>query len=117
MRRKRHWLLLPLLLLATAAQATSRHIAPKPSCKSTTTLRAEIANFLDQEMAAHLKAVGPLEPPPEQVYGAGATGEYTWGTFMRAVAAYAEMSKQQAMGGRDLARLVAEVGLLEQRLG
>ena len=67
-------------------------------------------------MAAHLKAIGQLAPPPERVYGAGATGEYTWGTFMRAVAVYAESSRQRTLAGRDLARLVAEVGLLEQRL-
>jgi hypothetical protein len=92
-------------------------VLPEPSFVSTRTLRAEIDEFLSNEMAAHLKAIERLDPPPAQVYGAGTTGEYTWGTFMRAVAAYREMSKQPTLVGRDLARLIAEIGLLEHRLG
>jgi hypothetical protein len=117
MRRKRPRLILSLLLLATAAQAMPSSVLPEPSFVATRILRAEIDEFLNKEMAAHLKAIQRLDPPPAEVHGAGTTGEYTWGTFMRAVAAYAEMSKQRTLVGRDLARLIGEIGLLEHRLG
>jgi hypothetical protein len=79
-------------------------------------LRAEINQFLAQELASHLGAISSLNPPPERVHGAATRGEFTWGTFMRAVAAFAEMSGQRSLGGHDLARLVGQIGLLEHRL-
>lgn len=81
------------------------------------TLRAEVTDFLGRELAAHLADIKSLDPPPDKVLGAGTTGEYTWGTFMRAVAAYAELSGQRTLAGLDLAREVGQIGLLEYRLG
>jgi hypothetical protein len=80
-------------------------------------LNTEISQFLQRELAAHLNGISTLEPPPKAIHSAGTTGEYTWGTFMRAVAVYAEMSGQQKLGGHDLAKLVGQIGLLEHRLG
>jgi hypothetical protein len=80
-------------------------------------LRSEIADFLGTELAIHLSAIQSLDPPPRAVLGAGATGEYTWGTFMRALAAYAELTGQRTLAGRDLAKEVGQIGLLEHRLG
>ncbi|HEV2860552.1 MAG TPA: hypothetical protein VGX48_06080 [Pyrinomonadaceae bacterium] len=80
-------------------------------------LRAEVADFIGAELAAHLGDIESLDPPPERVLGAGSGGEYTWGTWARALAAYAELSGRRTLGGRDLAREVARVGLLEERLG
>src|SRR4029450_6784571 len=48
--------------------------------------------FLDREIAAHLADIHSLSPPPQRVVGALTTGEYRWGTFMRALAAYAQLS-------------------------
>ncbi|HEY6190555.1 MAG TPA: hypothetical protein VIW80_23085 [Pyrinomonadaceae bacterium] len=80
-------------------------------------LRAEVLDFLDRELAAHLGDIKSLDPAPDRVLGAGTTGEYTWGTFMRALAAYAELSGKHTLAGRELAREVGRIGLLEQRLG
>lgn len=115
MRITRSLLVVSFLIFASAP-APAGPASTSPST-STTALRAEIDDFLSKEMAAHLAAIQRLDPPPAQVLGAGTTGEYTWGTFMRAVAACAEMSRQREMAGRDVARFVAEVGLLEHRLG
>jgi hypothetical protein len=52
-----------------------------------------------------------------EVLGGGATGEYTWGTFMNALGAYAALSKNQRLADRELAREVGRIGLLEYRLG
>ncbi len=116
MPEKRPCLALILLLLTTAS-AGVRPTEPAPLLTiERETLRTEISRFLETEMAAHIAAIPSLSPPPERVLGAGTTGEYTWGTFMRAVGAYAEMSKQSRSADRDLAKLVGQVGLWEHKL-
>jgi hypothetical protein len=80
-------------------------------------LDRDVRAFLDKELGSHLAAVTSLDPPVERVHGAQTTGEYTWGTFMRALAAYAQLSGAPSLAGRDLARTIAEIGLLEARLG
>src|SRR5215217_6274426 len=80
-------------------------------------LGEEVRQFLGAEVAAHLADIKSLDPPPARVLGAGSSGEYTWGTWARALAAYAEMSGERTLAGRDIAREVGRVGLLEQRLG
>src|SRR6266700_3641441 len=82
----------------------------------TASLNREIANFLDKEMLAHLDDIKSYNPPPDKVFAAGTTGEYTWGSFMNAVGAYAAMSGKRALGKHDLAREVGQVGLVEYRL-
>lgn len=80
-------------------------------------LRAEVEDFLGAELAAHLADIKTYDPPPERVLGAGSSGEYTWGTFANALGAYAETTGRRTLAGRDLAREVGQVGLLEYRLG
>lgn len=116
MRRSFLSIYLLLLLLPLGARSQSRP-SPGPTTVRTADLNAEVTDFLTREMAAHLSDIKSLNPPPDKVLGAGATGEYTWGTFMRSVAAYAELSGERALAGRDLAREVGEIGLLEERLG
>src|SRR3989441_849654 len=82
----------------------------------TSSLDREITNFLDQEMLAHLDDIKSYNPPPDKVFAAGTTGEYTWGSFMNAVGAYAAMSGKRTLGKHDLAREVGQVGLVEYRL-
>jgi len=82
----------------------------------TASLNREIANFLDKEMLAHLDYIKSYNPPPDKVFAAGTTGEYTWGSFMNAVGAYAAMSGNRTLGKHDLAREVGQVGLVEYRL-
>jgi hypothetical protein len=109
-------LLVPCVLVG---QAVAQE-APGPSTNETVdveTLRAEVTDFLDKEVAAHLSDIKSLNPPPDKVFGAGTTGEYTWGTFMRALGAYEELTGKRTLAGRDLAREVGNIGLLEYRLG
>jgi hypothetical protein len=80
-------------------------------------LRAEINDFLGKELAAHLSDIKTLEPPPERVAGALTTGEFSWGTFMRALAVYAETTGQTELAGRDLAKWVGKIGLVEAKTG
>lgn len=112
--------LLLISLLASHAPAPCAVAQPSPRPSNGTVeaaaLGAEVADFLTAELAAHLADIKSLDPPPDRVLGAGATGEYTWGTFMRAVGAYFELSGRRTLAGRDLAREVGRIGLLEHRL-
>ena len=62
-------------------------------------------------MTAHLNDIKSYDPAPDKVFPAGTTGEYTWGSFMNAVGAYAAMSGKRTLGDRDLAREVGQIGL------
>src|SRR6185369_7142381 len=84
---------------------------------TTATLREEVNTFLGKELAAHLSEIKSLDPPPDRVLGVPTTGEFSWGTFMRALAAYAESTGQRDLAGRDLAKWVGQIGLIESRAG
>ena len=84
---------------------------------STATLREDVNTFLGKELAVHLGAIKSLDPPPERVLGVPTTGEFSWGTFMRSLAAYAESTGQRELAGRDLAKWVGQIGLIESRAG
>lgn len=85
--------------------------------KSTTELNKEIKDFFTREVAVHFGEIKSLNPPPDKVNGSITTGEYTWGSFMRVVAAQSEVSGSSKIAGRDTARLIAEMGLYESRKG
>src|SRR5205809_1019549 len=106
-------ILLSQLLLVASAQ-TARP-SPLPTIE-TSSLNTEITSFLEQEMTAHLNDIKSYDPAPDKVFNAGTTGEYTWGSFMNAVGAYAAMSGKRTLGNHDLAREVGQIGLLEYRL-
>ncbi len=84
---------------------------------STATLRENVNTFLGKELAVHLAEFKSLDPPPKRVLGVPTTGEFSWGTFMRSLAAYAESTGQRELAGRDLAKWVGQIGLIESRAG
>jgi len=84
---------------------------------TTASLRDEVNTFLGKELAAHLSAIESLDPPPDRILGVPTTGEFSWGTFMRSLAAYAETTGNRELAGRDLAKWVGQIGLIESRAG
>lgn len=84
---------------------------------STASLREEVNDFLGRELAVHLGAIKTLDPPPDRVLGVPTTGEFSWGTFMRSLAAYAETTGNRELAGRDIAKWVGQIGLIESRAG
>ena len=84
---------------------------------TTATLRDEVNTFLGKELAVHLSAIKSLDPPPDRVLGVPTTGEFSWGTFMRALAAYADATGQKELAGRDLVKVIGQIGLIEARNG
>src|SRR5882762_6945110 len=106
-------ILLSQLLLVSNAQSVR---PSSPLTIDTSSLNTEINTFLEQEMTAHLNDIKSYDPAPDKVFSASTTGEYTWGSFMNAVGAYAAMSGKRTLGNHDLAREVGQIGLLEHRL-
>src|SRR6266850_1467352 len=88
-----------------------------PLMVTTAALHSEVNDFLGKELAAHLGDIKTLDPPPDRVIGAMTTGEFSWGTFMRALAAYAETTGTRELAGRDLAKWVGRIGLIEAKGG
>jgi hypothetical protein len=105
-------------LLAVWAAAPSRAAEePKVATVRTQALQSEIQAFLDHELSAHLEAIPSLDPPPERIYGALTTGEFSWGSFMRALGEYHELSGTRTLAGRDLPQWVGRMGLIEAKAG
>ena len=85
----------------------------------TSALNSEIRDFMAKEVAIHFADIKSLNPPPDRVNGSITTGEYTWGSFMRVVAAQSDIGGTQVIAGKETARsvAVAEMGLYEARKG
>src|SRR6266704_2080837 len=86
------------------AQSTSSDAQPTDTI-STDQFAGDVTGFLGKELSAHLADVRTLEPPQERVVGALTVGEFSWGTFLRALASYSELSGNRSLGGRDLSQL------------
>src|SRR6516162_5922789 len=59
-----------------------------------------VADFLGRQIAAHVADLNSLHPPPDYVVGARTGGEFTWSTFMRAVASYSALSGETRLSGK-----------------
>ena len=84
---------------------------------STRSLQEEVNEFAAREIAAHFGNIKTMNPPPERVFNALTVGEFSWGSFARALAAQADLGGNRTIAGKDTARAVAEMGLYESRQG
>jgi hypothetical protein len=84
---------------------------------NTADLDKEIRQFLAREIAAHVADIKSLDPPPDRVVGALTTGEFSWGTFMRTLAAYSDLDRTRTVAGRDVIPMIAKIGPIELRQG
>lgn len=103
--------------ITTASGALSRSPGSELGAVQTAALRADVNDFLTRELAAHLAEIKTFVPPPSRVFGALTTGEFSWGTFMYALARYANTTGQRELAGRNLAKWVGQIGLIESRSG
>ena len=104
------------LLINHSVFAQRVSTAPEDSIQ-VDSFRSEVENFLDKELSAHLGAIATVNPPPDRVLGVPTTGEFSWGTFMRSLAVYSDISGKHELAGRDLARWVGQIGLIEAHAG
>ena len=88
-----------------------------PGSVPTAALKAEVREFMAREIAAHFGNIKTLNPPPDRVFDALTVGDFSWGSFARALAAQADIGGNQTIAGKDTARAIAEIGLIEARKG
>ena len=103
-------------LLATTSFCMAQG-AQDPAWIKTGDLDKEIREFLSQEITAHVADIKTLNPPPDRVVGALTVGEFSWGTFTRTLAAYADFAHTRTVAGRDLVPMIAQMGLVELHQG
>jgi hypothetical protein len=96
---------------------TSSSAKAQPNTVSTAALNKEIKDFTAREIAVHFADIKTLNPPPVRVMGALTVGEFSWGSYARALAAQADIGGTQTIAGKDTARAIAEMGLIEARNG
>lgn len=94
----------------------SIYSAPADSI-STDAFTAQATAFLQQEMAAHVAAITNTDPPQAMVLGVPTKGDFTWGSFMRALAQSAVLTGETNIAGRDVPQFLGQLGLIESRLG
>ncbi len=108
----------PAILVAAvllAGHAPRTHAADETI--KTSALKADVDAFFDRETASHFSQVPDAGPLPDKVYGAITTGDFSWGTYVRSLAAYAETRHRRTVGGRDVVPLIARVGVIESAKG
>jgi hypothetical protein len=106
------------VVLVSVLGAASRVRAAEPAAPvSSEAFVAESTRFLEGEIAAHVQAVKTLDPPQESVLGVPTKGDFTWGSFMRAITDVTSLSGLRSVAGQDVARLLGQLGLIEARLG
>jgi len=94
-----------------------RRFAPPSEQVESEKFAAEVTGFLGKELAAHVADIRSLDPPQERVEGALTIGEFSWGTFLRALASYSELSGGRSLAGRDLPQMIGKAALIESRHG
>src|SRR5260370_10474933 len=75
-------LVFPLSLPGQKSSATSN----STEVVSAEQFSSEVTGFLGKELAAHVADIRSFDPPQERVVGVLTTGEFSWGTFLRALA-------------------------------
>jgi hypothetical protein len=91
--------------------------APSRSQISTSDFNEEVRSFLQREVTAHAADIKTLDPPPQRVVGALTTGEFSWGSFMRALAAYAELFRTRSLAGNDIPHMLGKMAQIELSQG
>ncbi len=109
-------LILAGVVFALTHPAAAQYISQKKTV-STASLNAEVRDFMAKEMAVHFGDIRSLDPPPDRVLGALTTGDFSWGSFAGALAAQADIGGTRTIAGKDTARAIAEIGLIEARKG
>src|ERR1700719_2733634 len=84
-----------------------------PSQIDASDLDRQVRTFLQSEVAAHVADIKTLDPPPERVAGALTTGEFSWGSFMRALGAYSQCFETRTIADHDIPGLIGKMARIE----
>jgi len=102
------------LIFTLLAGSQPARAQPNVSAKE---FSADVTRFLQTEITAHVAAVTNLDPPQKMVLGVPTAGDFTWGSFMRAITEVSALTGQTNIAGRDVPQFLGKLGLIESRLG
>ena len=105
------------LILLFAGPARAAGAESGAPAISTEQFAGEAAAFLQKESTAQVDAVQIIDPPPPMVLGVPTKGDFTWGSFMRAISACSALSGERRIAGRDMPRFLGKLGLIEAKQG
>jgi hypothetical protein len=108
------------LLLAGLLCVSCDSLAQTPADASqiqTSNLDQQIRDFLQREVTAHVSDIKTLDPPPDRVVDALTTGEFSWGTFMRTLGAYAEFAGTKTIANHDVPQMIGKMAQIEWNRG
>src|SRR6266436_6783570 len=77
----------------------------------------QVRNSLQSEVTAHVADIKALDPPPDRVVGALTTGEFSWGSFMRALGAYSECFGTRTIADHDVPEMIGKMAQIELSQG
>src|ERR1700692_2252984 len=73
----------------------------------------QVRSLLQTEVTAHVADIKNLDAPPDRVLGALTTGEFSWGSFMRALGVYSECFGTRTIAGHDVPEMIAKMAQIE----
>ena len=97
--------------------AQNSEVPPDARISTTAILDEQIRYFLRQQITAHVTDIKSLDPPPDRVVGALTTGEFSWGTFMRALGDYAAITATNTIAGHDVPQMIGKMAQIELSRG
>src|SRR5688572_18050537 len=106
--------LIPALLALAFVPAIA---AAAEETVSTEQFATEATRFLQKEIAAHITAVESVDPPQKTVLGVPTAGDFTWGSFMRAITECTALTGETNVAGQNVPEFLGKLGLIEARLG
>lgn len=99
-----------LLSSSCSSAAKSQAIASQIDA---TQLNQQVRSFLQTEVTVHVADIKSLDAPPDRVLGALTTGEFSWGSFMRALGVYSECFGTSTIAGHDVPEMIAKMAQIE----
>lgn len=73
----------------------------------------QVRSLLQTEVTAHVADIKNLDAPPDRVLGALTRGEFSWGSFMRALGVYSECFGTRTIAGHDVPEMIAKMAQIE----
>ena len=117
MARVLRYLYVIVVSVAFAGMSFASEPASQPARVNSDEFTADVTQFLRNELVAHVDAVKTLDPPQPMVLGVGTGGDFTWGSFMRAITEVTALTGEKTVGGRDVPEFLGKLGLIEARQG
>lgn len=103
-----------LLWLCCAASAQK---TPASSGIESSALDLQVRGFLRTEVLAHVQDIKTLDPPPDRVVGALTSGDFSWGTFMRTLGAYSQLTGEKTIADHDVLQMISRMAQIELQQG